>query len=93
MYLLLAKAFSRAIREGLIDVSPLKRSAIKSPAKVRQSEAILLTVEDVERLADEASHPRDRLAILLMAYAGLRGRRGRAPRSDTGLLAPRGRLV
>ncbi|MDP9225734.1 MAG: site-specific integrase [Actinomycetota bacterium] len=72
VYLLLAKAFNCAVREALIDVSPLKRSGIKSPAKSRRAEVIPLTVAEVERLADAACFPRDRLAILLMAYAGLR---------------------
>jgi integrase len=70
--LLLSKAFTRAINDGLITVSPLKRSGIRAPSKRRREEITPLTVDEVERLAKAARSERDRLAILLMGYAGLR---------------------
>jgi integrase len=72
VYLLLSKAFSRAVNDGIVDASPLKRSGIRQPPKGRREEIVPLTVEELERLADHARHPRDRLAILLMGYGGLR---------------------
>jgi integrase len=72
VYLLLSKAFSRAVNDEIIDVSPIKRSGIKQPAKGRREEIIPLTIDELERLAESARFPRDRLAILLMGYAGLR---------------------
>jgi integrase len=72
VYLLLSKAFSRAVNDEIIDASPIKRSGIKQPAKGRREEIIPLTVDELERLADHAQQPRDRLAVLLMGYGGLR---------------------
>jgi integrase len=69
---LLGKAFSTAYREGLIDANPMQRAAIKAPPKARQTEVVPLTVPEIEALADAASTLRDRVAILLMAYGGLR---------------------
>src|SRR5205807_8131462 len=63
-----------AVTDEIIDASPIKRSGIKQPAKGRREEIIPLTVDELERLADAAgkSHQRDRLAVLLMGYGGLR---------------------
>jgi integrase len=73
VYQLLAKAFNHALNvEGVISFSPLVRAGIKRPAKGRREEIVPLTVSEIERLAAAAMHPRDRAAILLMAYAGLR---------------------
>jgi integrase len=72
VYLLMSKVLTTAIRAGIIDVSPLKRAGIKQPAKGRRVEAVPLTVDEIEALADGARCQRDRLAILLMAHGGLR---------------------
>ena len=72
VHLLLSKAFTRAILDGIIDVSPLKRSGIKAPSKRRREEVIPLEVHQIEQLAAAAGSERDRLAILVMAYGGLR---------------------
>jgi integrase len=74
IYLLLSKAFTRAVKDGVLQVSPLVRADIKRPPKGRRTEVIPLTVPEVEALAAAAAdrNPRDRLAVLLMAYAGLR---------------------
>lgn len=74
VYLLLSKAFNRAIRDGIIDISPLVRAGLKRPPKGRQEEVIPLTVAELEKLAAAAAvrNPRDRIAVLLMGYAGLR---------------------
>jgi integrase len=69
---LLSKGFNAAIREGIRDDNPMTRAAIRAPAKVRQTEVIPLTVDEVERLADATIRERDRLIILVMAYGGLR---------------------
>jgi hypothetical protein len=70
---LLSKALNRAVLTGLVDVSPLKRAPdVKRPPRGRREEVRPLTVEQVEKLADSAKHPRDRLEILVMAYGGLR---------------------
>lgn len=72
-YQLLAKAFNRAVVKGDIDVSPLRRAPeVKRPASGRREEVEPLTVDEVERLADGAKSPRDRLEVLVMAYGGLR---------------------
>jgi integrase len=68
----LGMAFTHAVRSGLIDVSPLARAGIKAPRKDRERDIDVLTVRDVERLADAATSRRDRAAVLLMAYGGLR---------------------
>jgi integrase len=73
VYQLLAKAFNHALNvEGIIPFSPLKRAGIKRPARGRRQEIVPLNVSEIERLAEAAVHPRDRVAILLMGYAGLR---------------------
>jgi integrase len=72
VHLLLSKAFNKAVLQGLIATSPLKRAGIRQPSKRRRTEVVPLTVPEIERLADHARNTRDRLAILLMAYAGLR---------------------
>jgi hypothetical protein len=69
---LLSKAFNRAVRTGLIEVSPLKRTDIKRPAPGRAQEEMPLTVARLELLASSAKFPRDRLEILVMSYGGLR---------------------
>jgi integrase len=69
---LLAKAFNAAVVEGIIDVSPMHRAQVKAPPKRREVEMVPLTAPEVERLAQHARSDRDRLLILLMAYAGLR---------------------
>lgn len=69
---LLSKGFNRAVRAGLIDVSPLHRTDIHRPSKRRATEIVPLTVSEIEQLADGAIQPRARMAILLMAYGGLR---------------------
>lgn len=70
---LLSKAFNRAVQVGDIDVSPLKRApTVKRPSKTRREEVEPLTVVEIEKLADAAKNPRDRLEILVMAYGGLR---------------------
>lgn len=68
---LLSKAFHTAVREGIREASPLERANIKAPPKVRQTEVVPLTVDEIERLADAAG-PRGRAMILVLAYGGLR---------------------
>jgi integrase len=86
----LAKVLNRAVAAGDLDVSPLKRlPEIKRPRSARP-EVDALTVEQVELLAaaaagqwDEYSSARNRLEILVMAYAGLRaGEVGALKRAD-----------
>ncbi len=87
----LAKVLNRAVVAGDIDVSPLKRvPEIKRPRSARP-EIEALTVEQVEALAEAAaesqwdpySSARNRLEILVMAYAGLRaGEVGALKRAD-----------
>jgi integrase len=72
VYLLLSKAFTRAIREGLIDVSPLMRAGIRQPSKGRREEVVPLTSDQIEDLAKAASSTRGRVAILLMGFGALR---------------------
>ena len=72
VYLLLSKAFSSAIREGIIDVSPLKRAGIRQPSKARKEEVVPLTSSQIEDLANAARSKRGRLAILLMGFGALR---------------------
>jgi integrase len=72
-YQLLAKAFNRAIVKGHIDISPLRRAPeVKRPSGKRREEVEPLTVSDIERLADAAKQPRDRLEILVMGFGALR---------------------
>ena len=72
----LRKGFTRALRRGLIDVSPLARADIEVPSKKRRIRGPIevLEPEDVQRLADAAalSSERDRIIVMVMAYAGLR---------------------
>lgn len=69
---LVAKALNRAVQEGVIDVSPLKRApSVKRPPR-NQQDVLPLTVTEIEMLADAATNTRDRLEILVMAYGGLR---------------------
>ena len=73
VYQLLSKVFNRAIAQGLLDVSPLKRAPeVRRPSKGRAEEVRPLTVAQVEHLAESARSPRDRLEVLVMAYGGLR---------------------
>lgn len=69
---LLSRVFHTAIREGVIEVSPLERANIKAPPKTRQTEIVPLTVDEIERLADAAGSRRGRTIILVLAYGGLR---------------------
>jgi len=69
----LNKAFRRALRRGDIDTNPLDRAELSrarraGPRRVRGK----LTRENVEPLAAAAICERDRLAILLMSWCGLR---------------------
>jgi integrase len=72
LYQLLAKAFNAAVRDGIFAVSPFRRAGIKSPSKSRQKEIHPLGPGEIEALADAARGRKERLAILLMGYAGLR---------------------
>lgn len=72
VYTLLSKGFTGAIVEGLIDVSPLKRARVRQPSKKRSQEVTPLTPEEIEALADNTRNDRERLAVLLMGFAGLR---------------------
>jgi len=72
LYQLLAKTFNAAVAEGLFSVSPFRRAKIGSPSKERQKEIEPLPAEHIEALADAAETPRDRIAILLGGYCGLR---------------------
>lgn len=71
---LIRKAFNKARRRGLIDVSPLERADIRTPSKrIRvNGEPEPLTVDELEQLAAAATRERDRLIILVMGYCGLR---------------------
>jgi integrase len=66
---LLRRVFNAAVREGVLLSSPMR--AVKVPKRKRK-EINPLPVDVVEELAD-AIEPRYRAAILLAAYAGLRG--------------------
>jgi integrase len=72
VYLLLSKAFTSAIREGIIDVSPLKRAGIRQPVKGRKEEVIPLTSDQIEDIGKAAVSNRGRVAILLMGFGALR---------------------
>jgi integrase len=81
-YQLVAKAFNRAVLVGDIAASPMRRAPeVKRPRAGRQEEYDPLTVEQIEHLAraageshwDEYAAARNRLEVLVMAYAGLRG--------------------
>jgi integrase len=70
---LLSMAFHRALVAGDIDTNPMDRAmSVKRPAKGRREEVVPLTVVQLEKLADAATNPRDRLEILCMGYGGLR---------------------
>jgi integrase len=69
----LSKAFRRALRHRDIDVNPLERTELvrprgAGPRRVRGN----IQREDLRKLAAAASCERDRLAIELMAWCGLR---------------------
>ncbi len=90
VYLLLAKVLNAAVKVGDIPSSPLARSHVVRPTSQR-SEVEPLTVDQVEALAeaaaasqwDEYSSARNRLEILVMAYAGIRaGEVGALRRQD-----------
>jgi integrase len=71
----LAKVFNQAIRDGAIQVSPLRQAAIKMPKKngrLRPGDPRVLNADEVELLARAAGNDRDALAIRLGAYVGLR---------------------
>jgi integrase len=68
VYRLLAKAFNRAVRENVLERSPLK--SIARPKAVAK-EIVPLSPEQVSALAS-AADPRYRVAILLAGFAGLR---------------------
>lgn len=69
----LGKVFNRAVKDQLIDESPLARAHnVKRPKNEREEEVDPLTVGQIELLADSATNQRDRLAVLVMAYGGLR---------------------
>ncbi len=72
IYQLLAKTFNAAVRKGVIPSSPMARADIKRPRARVGSEDRPLSPEEIEQLAAAAREPRARLAILLMAYTGLR---------------------
>jgi integrase len=73
VYRFLAKVFNRAVKDELIDRSPLTlANDVKHPRKEREDEVDPLTVGQIELLAVSATNERDRLAILVMAYGGLR---------------------
>jgi integrase len=72
VYGMLAKAFNAAVRAGVLESSPLMRAGIKKPRANIRAEERVLTVAELERLADGAAHPRARMAILLMGFCGLR---------------------
>jgi integrase len=69
---LVAKALNAAVREGIFDVSPLARASLTRPSKKRQRAIQVLTVAEVERLAQAATSDRDAVMFRVMAYAGLR---------------------
>lgn len=71
----LAKCFNQAIRDGAIQVSPLRQAAIKLPkgnGKLRPGDPRVLNADEVEQLARAAGNDRDAAAIRLGAYVGLR---------------------
>ena len=70
--LILSKGFNHAVLDGDIAENPWKRARIKSPSKSRREEVVPLTVDEVEHIAASALHESARLAILTMAYGGLR---------------------
>lgn len=68
----LAKLFNAAVREGIINVSPIFRAGIRRPSQP-QKDMHPLTVDEIEKLAGAAASPRDALCIGIGAYVGLRG--------------------
>lgn len=73
VYTLLAKSFNQAVWDGIIPISPLKQARIKRPSKKRATEVEPLSIPEVEELAAATVSERDRLAILVGGYCGLRG--------------------
>lgn len=67
----LAKVFNAAVREGLIQTSPLTAAGIR-PSRRVQRELRVLSAEQIEALARAAGNERDALAIRLAGYVGLR---------------------
>jgi integrase len=67
----LAKVFNAAVREGVIQTSPLVQANVK-PTERSQKDIRTLTVAEVERLAAAATTDRDALCIRIGAYVGLR---------------------
>jgi integrase len=70
--MVLSKGFTNAVLDGELAENPLKRARIKSPSKNRREEVIPMTVDQVERVAECALSRNVGIAILTMAYAGLR---------------------
>lgn len=68
VYRLLAKAFNQAVREGVLDRSPLK--SIPRPKAIRREIVPLVPIQ-IDALARRAD-PRYRAAILVAAWGGLR---------------------
>ena len=68
----LGKVFNAAVREGIVNVSPLVRGGIRRPA-VPQKDMQPLSVEEVEKLVKATGSERDALCIRIGAYVGLRG--------------------
>jgi integrase len=70
----LSKVFRAAEREGLRPDNPMTRAAIKlDHTPKRHADGMrILTVDEVERLADATTSERDALAVRLGAYVGLR---------------------
>ena len=68
----LVKAFTAAVREGLIDRSPLYAAGIKRPSKERQRDIEPLTLAEVMALQEHAPDRMFGLAIKVSAMTGLR---------------------
>jgi integrase len=66
---LLSGMLAAAVREGLLTSNPCQHTRLPKAPRGRE---VYLTREQVDRLADAAPSPRDRLLILLLAYTGLR---------------------
>lgn len=84
-YELLRTIFNTAIEDELIDVNPCKRNLVKrvvpvkSEAKQRRQERVALTIEELNRLADEVPNYM-RLLVLTLGMTGLRLGEARALR-------------
>ena len=68
----LGKVFNAAVREGIINVSPLVRGGIRRPA-VPQKDMQPLSVDEVENLAKATGSGTRRAVHPIGAYVGLRG--------------------